>query len=846
MPDRLLGSETPALSLTPDSRTQLSRSPLLVPSHASDDASSLNDDLSVLSRNRDQIRDSMSMRRSSFDSTFNSFSTTMHTQKHGLDYSPLVDNSIYEIVMNTRFKRWLRHPTTEDIPPVVLSKNDIKDKWDKDINQYRDDIKDEYRVYQSTNNISKLNRMEQMRSIDHDKTALGLQNTKAKAFEEIPEFYFDKEFKLDHPNFFRMLLRDFEFDANQLLNDDDKVRNDSYEELQGRLAFYLDTVEGLLVSEISKSIQSFFDALEDVDKIKENATETINELDSAAEALERINGDKISKRIEMIKDLIRRKNVEKLQQGILQVKLAKEKCEECKEIYQEEKLQECLKLVKAVENLINGDNDDPTVNDWTSQWPYKLTNISSFSSLQGIIDMLNNLKVDIGGSYSLSLVTVLLEDLRTYSKSQSKNDTIIKLQSRKDKNKPHLKIDETFRKQIKENLIQLIDCDQLVPAVKLYEDKFIAELKSVIKVNLPHERQTPEESKDGSKPTAANGSRLSKLIQEQSSQEFQSMLVNIFTSEIELLKRLTRHQKMLLDISLSELPTTAEQSDKMIIDLDIRKSVNEGIRIVQLRMGKIISVRRDITCTLRFDHFLQFYEICMLFMRECESISGEFLTKYLSDVLNLQIDTYLKSLQNLNIRVLKQKIDVERWTPFIVEPELQKDVNDIVSCIDIDPSNWTRFIELNKPSPLDETKDEKQSSTGHKKSVVLGDKTFVASEALILAIKMIKTLLVLASNFPSQYARHCERQLSDVLKFFNTKAIESISSSLTDRLSTKTDKNLNIMAESLDCLAEITLLLQGYFQRTLGSKTDKYENIWKQLQQSSEKLFQTNNIPPPV
>ena len=168
MPDRLLGSETPALSLTPDSRTQLSRSPLLVPSHASDDASSLNDDLSVLSRNRDQIRDSMSMRRSSFDSTFNSFSTTMHTQKHGLDYSPLVDNSIYEIVMNTRFKRWLRHPTTEDIPPVVLSKNDIKDKWDKDINQYRDDIKDEYRVYQSTNNISKLNRMEQMRSIDHD------------------------------------------------------------------------------------------------------------------------------------------------------------------------------------------------------------------------------------------------------------------------------------------------------------------------------------------------------------------------------------------------------------------------------------------------------------------------------------------------------------------------------------------------------------------------------------------------------------------------------------------------------------------------------------------------------
>ncbi|CDO95537.1 unnamed protein product [Kluyveromyces dobzhanskii CBS 2104] len=846
MPDVLLNSETPVLSPSPDGKTQLNRSPMLVLSQASDDASSLNDDLSILSRNRDQVRDSISMRRSSFDSTFNSFSTTMHTMKHGLDYSPLVDNSIYEIVMNTRFKRWLRHPTTDDIPPVVLCKNDIKDKWDKDITEYKDEIKNEYKVYQTTNNISNLNRMEQMRSIDEEKTTFGLQNTKAKAFQEIPEFYFDKEFKLDHPNFFRMLLRDFDFDANQLLNEEDKIRIESYEELQGRLTFYLDTVEGLLVSEISKSIKSFFDALEDVDKIKEYAKETVDELDSAKDALQAINEDKILTKKKVIKDLVKRKNVEKLQQGILQVKLAKEKCDECKKVYQEEKLQECLKLVNSVESLIRGDNDDSGVNDWTSPWPYKLSDISTLPGLSTVTDILNNLKVDIGGSYSLKLVNSLLEDLRTYYSSQSRNDTITKLQSRKDKTKPHLTIDDLFRETIKENLIQLIDCDQLVPAVKLYEDKFIAELKAIIKVNLPHDKQTSEDSKDGGKQTAPNGSKLSKLIQEQTSEEFQSMLVNIFTSEIELLNRLTRHQKLLLDVSLSELPTTAEQSDKMIIDLDIRKSVNEGIRIVQLRMGKIISVRRDITSTLRFDHFLQFYEICMLFMKECESISGEFLTKYLSDVLNIQIDAYLKYLQSLNLRVLRQMVEAERWTPFIVQPELQKDVNDIVSCIDLDPSNWSQFVDLNKPSPLDSTNNECKPSAGHKKSVVLGDKTFVASETLILAIKIIKTLLVLASNLPSQYARHCERQLTDILKFFNTKAIESVSSSLTDRLSTKTDKNLNIMAESLDCLAEITLLLQGYFQRTLGSKTDKYETIWKQLQQSSEKLFQSNNIPPPV
>lgn len=844
MSDKVTGNGTPKISVDSDFKAQLSRSPLLIISQASDDASSLNDDLSIMSRSRDHIRDSFSLRRSSFESALNPLSPPMHTVKHGLDYSPLVDNSIYEIVMNTRFKRWLKHPTTEDIPPVILCKNDIKNDWEKEIEGYKHEIGDEYKVYLRTNNISSLNMMEQIRSIDNSKTSgnhegtFAAENSRAKAFEEIPSFYFDKDFKLDHPNFFRMLLQDFEFDTSQLLHNDDKTRNESYEELQGRLNFYLDTVESLLVSDISKSIQNFFAALEDVDQIKDNATKTIDQLDTVSQNLEVVCKEKVLKRIETIKDLIRRKNVEKLQQGILQVKLANDKTMECKKIYDEGDLQRCLKLIKSVERLLYGDNNDTFVNDWTSKWPYKLSNIYALPAVNSLIDLLSNLKVDIGGSYSLNLVNELLNDLRVYATSSCTNDILLKLQSHKDNDKPHLIVNEEFREQIKNNLIQLIECDQLVPAVKLYEEKFIAELKSVIKVNLPHEK-VASDNPDG-KPTAANGSRLSKLIQEQSVYEFQAMLVNVFTTEIEILKRLTRHQKLLLDISLGELPTTAEHSDRMVIDLDIRKNINEGIRIVQLRIGKIISVRREITNTLRFDHFLQFYHICILFMKECESISGEFLTKYLSDVLNVQIDTYMKSLQNLNVRVLKQKIEQEHWVPFKVEQELQKDVNDIVSCIDIDPASWARFTELDKPSPLDVVKEEDESSanTGHKKSVVLGDKTFVASDTLVVAIKMIKTLLILASNFPTQYARQCERQLKDLFKYFNTKTMESVSM--------KTDKNLNIMAESLDCLAEITLLVQGYFQRTLGSNPEKYEVIWKQFQQSSEKLFQANNIPPPV
>lgn len=429
--DRAAGLSSPIISHSPTPMIQLNGSPRRFQSHVSDNASSLNDDLSIGSRNKDQTRDSLSMRRSSFDSTFNSIASTMHTVKHGLDYSPLVDNSIYEIVMNTRFKRWLRHPTIEDIPAVTLCKNEIKDDWSSDINNYTHEIEEEYKIYERTNNISKLNRFEQVSAVEDSNAQYNIITTKEKVFEEIPGFYFDKDFKLDHPNFFRRIVQDFDLDSGQLLNEDDAMRTECYDELQNKLNFYLDTVENILVSDISKSIHKFFDALEDVDKIKANADDSISEMNSVSSALEDLRTKKILERIHIIEDLIKRKNVEKLQQGLLQVKLIEDKCAECKNVYGDGKLEDSLELISSIESLLKGDNSNPKVNEWTSKWPYKLANLYHLPALQLQKDFLYTLKVEIGGSYSLQLSNLLLEDLQKYASSQTRNETLVKLASNK-------------------------------------------------------------------------------------------------------------------------------------------------------------------------------------------------------------------------------------------------------------------------------------------------------------------------------------------------------------------------------------------------------------------------------
>lgn len=53
------------------------------------------------------------------------FTFSMDSKSGSQNYSPLGNNSIYEVIMNTRYKHWLQTPTNIDITPVILSKNEL-------------------------------------------------------------------------------------------------------------------------------------------------------------------------------------------------------------------------------------------------------------------------------------------------------------------------------------------------------------------------------------------------------------------------------------------------------------------------------------------------------------------------------------------------------------------------------------------------------------------------------------------------------------------------------------------------------------------------------------------------
>ncbi|CEP61196.1 Vps54p LALA0_S02e08878g [Lachancea lanzarotensis] len=877
----------PSLRVPKPSQVDLESSP----SAMLDDSTSLNDDLMSInsSINRtDRLRfssgrlspGSMSLRQS-FDSSsvwgrqsrFNTPGNEGHSGS--MEFSPLGNNSVYELVLNTRRRNWLKRPTVDDIPPIILSKNEVPETWRDDTHKFVKDIESDYAVFEHNNNLETVKGLGRLR-LEEDE---GLRTTPSEGengqgdgeiintqhygtIKRLPNFYFNEKLELDDTRTFRKIIDDLDLRADSLRSTSSQDRKEAYQSIRDRLSDYLDSIENLLLAEISKSSNSFFFALEDVSKIESRAANTIKKLAAISEGLGSVDRDQFQSQISTLKKKIKRKNIEKLEQGLLQAKRITDFVADCKTLFKEGKSQECLDMVKHVENLIKGDDDnDKHIQEMTKTWPYKLSDLRSVSTFVKIGKELKGITDDIGMAYSSEFCDILIDDIRANYSPEAELGAI-SIDSKVSKNTQK---DADLANRIRSSAERLVQCDKLADAIQLYNERFIIELKNIIKDLLPKE---PEHSPDlkeepADSRSSGNGSKLSRLIRALTPSEFQEMLLKIFVRENQALWRLSRHQKVLLDVALAvyaDSPRQNGSSSESIIQLDINPAIHEGIRIVQLRMGKIIAVRRDLSSRLRYDHFLKLCSICFWFDRECENITGEFLTQYLKDVLAAQIKSYASSLNAQNAQSVRAAIDQEAWTPRVVEPEVQQNVNEIVSCVHMTPTSWAKLMSLDGSNGEEtgetqsETGDtENATSKGHKKSVVVNDKTFVASNALLEIIAMLRAVLVLSANLPTSFLANFEKMCYDLVMYFNSRSMTTVSTGPDNFPSTNSGKNLSILGESLDCLAELAAMIQMFYQRMSSSHRDcepmapeLYLQLFKTFQISSERLYQAHAPPPPI
>lgn len=749
--------------------------------------------------------------------------------------SPLGPNSIYEIIadvdskkntssslspnVNNRSKKNLhiKPPTQKDIPAIHLSKVEKASK--DDLKQYLNDIGNEYDKYSSNKQLTTTTLesfVKRQNGGEHD-----LLENEIDSLDTIPEIYFEENFNLDDPRVFNSVTEGNRIDDLNVL-------------AQDKLSWYLDTVEVHLVNEISKSSSSFFDALNDLNEISGKNKSIVKLIENLRSKLESLQTNKIEKNLEKINLINKRKNVAKLEQGLLQINTVLNQSDVAESLFLKGEYEKCLDKVDYVESLIRGEVTD-------LNWPDKLQDLRSVPALVNMRELLCNLRIQTGQSYSKIFTNYLLEDLRKHYEDINYMKVIERLSSNATYEK---KIDDRFKKKLGKFIIGLTRCEEIATAFKYYEDQTINEMKNIVRVFLPSDdTPVPNESKNGTSSVGSSnkpsGKSLSSMIKALTPREFEDMVIKIYATVSEGLRRLTVHQKLLLDLALSNIKEQDQDQTNLIMQLDIRNCINKSIEIVQIRMGKIIAVRKEINASLRYDYFLRFFYINSIFLNECENISG-LNFKFLPDIISSQIKNFNSTFQHHNLKKVSHSLETEEWKPLIVTADLQEIVNKIVDNVNLDSEQrWKKDL-LHLRNTKEETngheKKQKDEQSSHKRSIVVGDKTFVASNSLLALISMIADYFVLKTNF-QHYSNTYESYLIELFKYYNFRAFQTIKrpDGSLDR-----DKNLSIVGESLDCLQELIHYIRIDFDNL--ELDDLYNSIISNFATSKSRIDSINTI----
>ncbi|KAK9315663.1 hypothetical protein V1522DRAFT_437119 [Lipomyces starkeyi] len=495
----------------------------------------------------------------------------------------------------------------------------------------------------------------------------------------IPKVYFEQNFKLENPRIFDVVSERSEILASptpqpaatpvsstatsssatlvsQIGAQPSSTRKSLANNviLQEKLSWYLDTVEVHLIDEISKASPSFFAALGDLRNLH---TETANAVDKIAglrEDLRRVDKEQAEIGLEIVRLQKRRENVARLKQATAQMGLASDAAKDAESLWREGDPDGCWNATFKVDKIIEAKFELAELQaekEECRSWNFPLSDLSSVPAIDAIRDQLRGLRARVTNEYQVLFTGCLIEDIRRHMSSVPTQETLDRLSRTYTNSKvklgsgatmtpsgsvpppintSYMNMPEKLKPEVRSHLESLAKIGAVESGLQRYRDAIMREVKNLIKRNLPtnvnDDTASVASSATGRTATTAQKSAtLERMLRDMRPQEFEDMLVDIFTGISELLRRLSMHQKLLLDITAS-----------MDTILDISDLIMAAADITQVRTVRIINVRRDLNAFADPATFSSFYNLNRVFLAECEAITGKLGNALLSTVMAQQ------------------------------------------------------------------------------------------------------------------------------------------------------------------------------------------------------------------
>lgn len=614
----------------------------------------------------------------------------------------------------------------------------------------------------------------------------------------IPSVFFETDFQLDNPRIFDLVS-----EKSSIIRDDDPSQQHQPRKalasnaiLQEKLSWYIDTVELHLIQEISNASSSFFSALDDLRNINKDTVSVVDSIKQLRDDLDVVDQQRAVFGIKSLKLKQRRKNLDILNQALAQIQMILVQADAAEALYLDLQYDECLNVLDAEESFLAGEKT-PNNEKWAKGWRFPLCDVRSIHGLSDLRESLRTLRTRVGEGYSKRFTEILVSDLRAHAETVPKEATLHRMGRVLDSarkgvispktdthvvNMAYLEMGTELRRKLESSVQGLLRSNDIQGAFKAYRDIVVKEAKNIVRMHLPssHSGSESVSSNMTGRSSSERSVSLATLLRAMTSDEFEGMLGDTYAGLSELFRRLSTQQKLLLDVTLSNVPMEAASSSyNTSIDLsDLLKSV---IDTSQSRIVKILNVRREQTANLtNTQSLLNFYSLSGIFLTECEAICGEAGTA-LRACITGQIKQFLQNRHRERALILQQHMDKAQWREEEITPQFQQIVDNIVMSGQRDPEVWlNRLKQVISDEGVTAVGANGAGSASHlsankvlPKNVFVGTDSFIvpsAAVAMVTELEEYQTLSVLLPHLAAETIA----QTADLVRKFNTKTTQLI------------------------------------------------------------------------
>lgn len=702
----------------------------------------------------------------------------------------------------------------------------------------------------------------------------------------IPPVYFDEDFHLENPRTFDVVSERAEIvrPPPGTPVTEQKAANGTplpprkalatNAILQEKLSWYMDTVEVHLINNISTASSGFFTALGSLKELQTEAEESVAKIQGLREDLRRLDKGVAVGGLEVAAKRRRKENVRKLGQATAQVQLVVDTVKKTDDLVDEGQFDEAADQMDHAGRLICGQPEPGSSEN------HDLVDLRPLKALQGLDAGMQEMQYRIGTGFAQRFTTTLLTDLRQNVEKVPKADTLKRWSRQRGIAPTYMEINEELRQDLRASLNGLSRCGHTAPAIAGFREAATKEMKALIRKYLP---SSNDDDADSMISTSTRGGKqmsqqdkssiLARNLRALDQEDAEKMLIDIYTSVGEALRRLSTQTKVLLDVtsqmqspspearssseimrspprspniaSLSEklangapmLPPRINVQDDLTQALDMSSLLGQAVDTAQTQITRVLKVRNEQSIRLSKGQFLRYFTLNRLFADECEAVSGRG-GQALRGVINAQITGFVQVLGQAETSKISDKLDADTWNAVDVTEDHQAQVDKLIGAMDKDPPEWASSTApiWESPAPANHQTNGDAGSNGttatsspekpstpvptsksQTKPAIIDQNRFILVSSATALPPIITTFLSLTSSLPS-LTPQIATSLLEVLRAFNSRSSQLILGAGATRiagLKNITTKHLALSSQALAFVIALTPYIRECVRRHL-------------------------------